>query len=156
MARQLELLVSGATYEYIGPGIAGAARKRLSKLIWRDGAALVDDQVALDASIVVFAIAPGEQHRALRQEQGFPLVAAHIGWVKAGREFGPLVQPEGNGSGDAFRYILRAAKLAQLRNQPKEDVGVDLQTHCGFHSISPSILFCFLLFRPANLDKVQK
>ncbi|WP_295997221.1 hypothetical protein [Rugamonas sp.] len=46
--------------------------------------------------------------------------------------------------------------IAAARPDQLEEAGVDLQAHCGFHSIPPSILFCFPLFRPAVSDEVQK
>jgi hypothetical protein len=84
----------------------------------------------------------------LTQKRRLPLVAAHAGGIGTGLQPGLLGQPEFDGGGDGFRQVLRAAPDVQLPDQFEQDVGVDLQGCCGFHSIFPSIFFGFLMVRP--------
>jgi hypothetical protein len=43
----------------------------------------LDDFVDFGAGVTVFALAPGAQHRAFRQEKRFPLVAADADGIAA-------------------------------------------------------------------------
>ena len=64
-----QLPVARTSDRQIKPRVAGGTRERTRELVGRDGLAFMNDLVALDARVIMLAVAPGTQDCSLGQEK---------------------------------------------------------------------------------------